>query len=1272
MALNKEEQEFVDSIKNKIKYNEIPITPREALAQASGTFMLTIYNDNSTELVDTGVEITLIRKSFTYFLEKYCRVVIPGLGVVAMKPYYFQAEMAKEIENYRKIVVDKTRQCLTDKNFVMTDRGYISIKDVKVGDKIETIVNNKITFVDVIDAFYNGEKEVCRIMTNAGATVDCTLDHKLFTKRGWVEAGDLTLDDEIISIINKGSFGNFKLDDDRYAALIGYYLADGKYKQPCFVNTNKEYIQEVLEAGELFENCSPYIYDRISVGSRKQAYEVRLVADTTSNKLERPFRIFWNKFGLNVPSIDRGLTKDLMNLNEKQMSIMLNRLYAGDGWINFGRDKRRPNFIHYEIALGSPCYSLIKQIEYILQTKYGIHCYITESIENKGSENSFWRLRISQKQSVFDFINRIGIKGKTDTKEVIDLIAKENLSNSYQSFEKVRKIEKKEKMMSVYDITTESSDFLTNGLLVHNCGLSTIFSLYTLWKANFFSAENIDVISLKQMKAQQFIEKMKPTLKKLPEWMKTPVVVNNQKQISFKHSDGSISNIISEPQSENAGRSDSLSLLVMDELAFYASDNMVRGIISAATPTLSKTGGRVIMISTPNGTTGAGSYYYGQVQEAKQELHEDTKYIEIDWWEVPDDDRISGPKKGYNKVLKEAIGRGYYYNKLIKEDYKKFFTEIVKNYTKNSWLKSTYNDLGDIKFRQEILHEFVIEGDRVFGPDVMKRVYDGLKDPIIKDELWVDGKFLREQRGFWIWKHPKAGARYSIGVDVSSGTSSDTSTIQVLDATSMEQVAEFKGFISTPMFARLIKDVARIYNDGFVVIECNSIGDTIFSNVYYSENDPYGNVYKQKRTKNGITRFTGWITDVSTRKLMVKEFIDWVAVPELFEQFKINSSRLYNEMETWIWVGIDKAMHANNCLTGDTIITCKEGFKKIKDIDIGELVLTETGEYKPVREIFRTESSRHVLMEIRANGMPNLKISDSQRILTYKDKTYQYLDVRDLKKGNSVYSRFSTEVTNKEQMILSEIVNQMRKGIFKPSQKQLYTLPILQLELIRFMVRRKRFKKERWFYSYRARNYQSLYFLAHIFYRNGVIFSIKNKKITVSNNEMYRVCPEFYKKEPKQKASKKTFGGKVCSQVISVREISEEPILYDLNVEDVHSFVANGYIVHNCHDDAIMAMSLSLKLRDKAQLQEASMFIAEDGTVITYDRNAVMEKAKEEVTSFSSIDGTGKKKVAIKGGNSAGIMSNNPDEFGDNSLERKIKQEYNVSSIDELRWLLGG
>jgi hypothetical protein len=803
------------------------------------------------------------------------------------------------------------------------------------------------------------------------------------------------------------------------------------------------------------------------------------------------------------------------------------------------------------------------------------------------------------------------------------------------------------------------------------CGISTIFSLYTLWRANFFASENIDVISLKQQKAQQFINKMKSTLNNLPDWLKTPISVNNQKQISFSHPNGSTSTIVSEPQSDNAGRSDSLSLLIMDELAFYQSDRMVREIISAATPTLTKTGGQAIYISTPNGTTGAGSYYYGQVQEAKQELDPDTKYLEIDWWEVPDDPRIGGPKKGYNHVLDEAIKNNYYYNRKVKEKYKKFFEPIAKNHDANPWLKATFADLKDIKFKQEILHEFVIDGDRVFGPDIMAKVKAGLKDPISKDYLWNDGRKLREQRGFWIWNHPETGHRYITGVDVASGTSSDTSTIQVVDLETMNQVAEFKGYISTPMFAKLVKDVARIYNDAFVVIECNSIGDTIFSNVYYSDNDPYGNVYKQKKTKNGITRFTGWITDVKTRKLMVSDFIDWVAVPELAERFHINSERLYAEMETWVWVANDKAMHADNCLTGDTVITCKSGFKKIKDIHIGELVLNEKGDFSPVRDKFEIKADREVLKEVEASGMPKLNITDKQRILTYRNKYTQYDNVYNIKNGDFVYSKFSDLVLNYNTLNLTEIASKMRNGKFKPNESQLYAHPIIQLELIRFLVRRGKIKRFRKVATFKTRNYQSLYFLAHILYRNRVIFSMSHNKITISNQELYRICPDLYKKEPDYKEIRKYYGSNLSSKTKKIKEsLREEKILYDLDVENVHSYVANSYIVHNCHDDAIMAMSLCLHLRDKAALQENSMFIAEDGSVITYDRDEAMKRAEEENVSFSSIDGTGKKKLAIQGSNPSGIASNTED-FGSTDMDRKLR-EIGVSSMDELKWLLGG
>ncbi|MFW6233182.1 MAG: LAGLIDADG family homing endonuclease, partial [Nanoarchaeota archaeon] len=128
-------------------------------------------------------------------------------------------------------------------------------------------------------------------------------------------------------------------------------------------------------------------------------------------------------------------------------------------------------------------------------------------------------------------------------------------------------------------------------------GISTIFSLYAFWKAHFFPAEMIDVVSIKQLKAQAFVKKMYPTMESLPNWMKTPVKAQNQQKIIFQHPNGSTSEILSESQSENAGRGDSLSCLILDEAAFYQSERMIRGIVASAQPTLNKTGGQMILVS---------------------------------------------------------------------------------------------------------------------------------------------------------------------------------------------------------------------------------------------------------------------------------------------------------------------------------------------------------------------------------------------------------------------------------------------------------------------------------------------------------------------------------------------------------------------------------------------------------------------------------------------------------------------------------------------------
>lgn len=436
-------------------------------------------------------------------------------------------------------------------------------------------------------------------------------------------------------------------------------------------------------------------------------------------------------------------------------------------------------------------------------------------------------------------------------------------------------------------------------LKTRQCGISTIFALYCFWKCNFHESEYIDIVSTKLNKAQDFMSKITPTLERLPSFLKVPLVNKSLKRLKWANH----SQMLSEPASDKAGRSDALSLLVLDEAAHYLSDRLTRGIVGAALPTLARTGGSLIVISTPNGLAGSGAYYAEQVNQLRVAEEKNEKLIEIDWWEVPDIEGIE-PAKGYNKVLEKYIRRNYYNRPLLRKEAKDFFSSIAEKWKENGWLKKQHDDLNDILYKQEVLHSFIVFGNQIFSDDIFVRVKDSIKEPIEKDKLGNMGF-----KGFWIWEKPTPKKRYIIGVDVGTGTGQDSSSLEIIEVEKYEQVAEFKGFISTPAFGRAIKKVAKYYNEAYVVIEANGIGEAIFNEVYYHDEDPYNNVYKKKKTKNNVTRMTGWETTSKSRPLVTNNLIDWLTVDELWDELKIYSSRIYDEIITWIWKG-KKADHA--------------------------------------------------------------------------------------------------------------------------------------------------------------------------------------------------------------------------------------------------------------------------------------------------------------------------------------------------------------------------
>ena len=145
-------------------------------------------------------------------------------------------------------------------------------------------------------------------------------------------------------------------------------------------------------------------------------------------------------------------------------------------------------------------------------------------------------------------------------------------------------------------------------------GISTLVAAYSVWQAIFYKDKNILIIATKLAVAQNFIRKVKTYLNSMPKWLLIPEIVTNNKQ-QVELSNGS--QIKAVPTSEDAGRSEALSLLIVDEAAFVRNfDDLWMGLY----PTLS-TGGRAILLSTPNGVGGQYHEIYVKAERSENEFN---------------------------------------------------------------------------------------------------------------------------------------------------------------------------------------------------------------------------------------------------------------------------------------------------------------------------------------------------------------------------------------------------------------------------------------------------------------------------------------------------------------------------------------------------------------------------------------------------------------------------------------------------------------------------
>ena len=422
-------------------------------------------------------------------------------------------------------------------------------------------------------------------------------------------------------------------------------------------------------------------------------------------------------------------------------------------------------------------------------------------------------------------------------------------------------------------------------------GLSTITAGYIAWLMIFFKAKEIVVVSNKQKNAQGFIRKVKLIIKKCPNWMVPKITSDNKGSIELAN--GSM--VTAEATTSDAAKSESLSLLVIDEAAAIDTKK-VDDLWGSAYPTLSL-GGAAIVISTPKGV---GNWYHKQWLRSRSG---ESDFISqtIHWTEHPTYSLNAiwtcskcGHKQNYGNIKEKIPCENCYENTLVPT---------------SPWYEDQCRQLGDPRLiAQELDMDFLGSGDQVIREEYIKKAERKTSTPI---------RIAGFDNNLYIWKEPKEGRNYLISADVARGDGTDYSACHVIDLENREQAAEYMGKMPPDMYAKFLYELGMEYNEALVAIEANSIGyatclkivDMKYPNIFYSAKGQANARDKRKLErayKNKEAMIPGFQTTTATRPLLMTQLEEEVRNGT----FKINSIRLISELRTLIWNnGKAEAMH---------------------------------------------------------------------------------------------------------------------------------------------------------------------------------------------------------------------------------------------------------------------------------------------------------------------------------------------------------------------------
>ena len=300
-------------------------------------------------------------------------------------------------------------------------------------------------------------------------------------------------------------------------------------------------------------------------------------------------------------------------------------------------------------------------------------------------------------------------------------------------------------------------------------GKSTTVVSYLLHYLIFNDSVNIGILANKAATARELLSRLATAYENLPKWMQQGIISWNKGSIELENG----SKILAASTSASAVRGMSFNILFLDEFAFVP-NHIADSFFASVYPTITsgkKT--KVIIVSTPHGM----NHFYRMWHDAEKKKNE---YVPTDvhWSEVPGRD----------------------------ED----------------WKAQTIANTSEQQFKVEFECEFLGSVDTLINVSKLRNlVYE---DPI------------KRNKGMDIYQHAIKDHNYLITVDVARGIGNDYSAFIVFDITQFpyRQVAKYKNNEIKPMlFPSIIEQIAKAYNNAWILVEVNDIGDQVANILHF-------------------------------------------------------------------------------------------------------------------------------------------------------------------------------------------------------------------------------------------------------------------------------------------------------------------------------------------------------------------------------------------------------------------------------------------------------